>query len=58
MILVIYVDDSVCLYKNKKVFDDLIISLREGPEKFDRTDDGRISKTVLVLISKNLVPTI
>ena len=52
MILITYVDDCICFYKNKKVFDELISSLRNGPEKFDLTDDGNIKNYLGVNIEK------
>ena len=52
MILITYVDDCICFYKNQKVFDELISSLRNGPEKFDLTDDGNIKNYLGVDIEK------
>ena len=43
-IIITYVDDCILvLYRNKSVFDELIDSLKNGPEKFDLTDEGDIN---------------
>ncbi len=42
-IIITYVDDCIVLYRNKSVFDELVDSLLNGPEKFDLTDEGDIN---------------
>ena len=42
-IIITYVDDCIVLYRNKSVFDELLDSLINGPEKFDLTDEGDIN---------------
>ena len=42
-IIITYVDDCIVLYRDKSVFYELIDSLKNGPEKFDLTDEGDIN---------------
>ena len=43
-IIITYVDDCIVLYRNKSVFDELIDSLKNGPEKIDLlTGEGVIN---------------
>ena len=42
-IIITYVDDCIVLYRDKNVFDELVDSLKNGPEKFDLTDEGDIN---------------
>ena len=52
MIILVYVDDCIIFAKKKSQIDDFLESLKNGPEKFDFTDEGSISNYLGVEILK------
>ena len=51
-IVLTYVDDCVIFSKSKKVADDLILSLEQGNENFDFTDDGDLLTYLGISLTK------
>ena len=51
-ILLVYVDDCIIFARKKSIIDEIILSLKNGKENFDLTDEGDVNRFLGVEVTK------